>query len=186
MAPSTRSGKSKSDFLSGVESKISAQSVSSHISQSNSRRKRGHCQSLTDLPQEIIEHLQENIESLQALQENLQALSAISEDEGSQESASMRINPPSRREVEAALHKTFRSETPPDSSYFSEPVLVTTYIGSVCILVLAMLSVDWSFFWKILPSSAALNMGEFSTLMRTWAGAVMEGLSQEFSAGHEA
>ncbi|OKP08908.1 hypothetical protein PENSUB_5489 [Penicillium subrubescens] len=171
---------------SGVESNI-APSVPSQIPQSDLRRKKGHGQCFTD-------DLDKAIVNLQAVARNIQALLTILKDKRSRELASMKDNSASEGKWELPLQNTFGSKIPTgdgqlqkrDKFYFSEPLSWATRIGSVCILVLAILSVDWSSFWKIPPSAAAIDMGEFSNLMRTWAGAAIKGLSQEFSAGQEA
>lgn len=151
---------------------MSAPSVSSLTPPSDLRRKKGHGRCFTD-------HLEEIIEILQGIDGNIQALLTILKNIRLQELASMKVNPASEDKWKLPLEKSFGSKKP-------KPLSWVTCIGSACILMLAILSVYWSSFWKIPPSAAALDMSEFSTLMRTWAGAAMKGLSEEFSAGQEA
>lgn len=107
---------------------------------------------------------------------------------------SLKVNSASGSKWDAALRKSFRPETPTENLgqihkggkfHFSEPLSWATCIGSICILVLAILSADWSSLRKVSSPGVALDMGEFSNLMRTWAGATMKGLSGEFAVGDE-
>lgn len=90
--------------------------------------------------------------------------------------------------MDSALRKSFGPLTvnEGDNSRFSEPLSWATGIGSViCILVLAILSADWSSLWSGSSPGVGLDVGEVSKLMNTWGRATLKGFSESSLASNE-
>jgi hypothetical protein len=163
-------------FRPAVELKLGS-SESSPSPDSDAQGNKGDCQCCASQ----LETINDNVQSI---------LTILEKNEGNkfQQLAPLEVDSVSGSQWDLALHKSFGplSVNKGEKSRFSEPLSWATGIGFIiCILVLAILSADWSSLWSGPLPGVGLDIGEVSKLMHAWARTTLEGLSENSSASNE-